>query len=313
MIFNVGNSSGKRKIETVPSPASSLIYNGSAQSPTWLAYDPEQLDISGTTSATNAGTYTVAFTPTKNYKWADNSTGSKFVQWTINKTSGSLSLSASSGTIISKNNTTTFTVTRAGDGKISATSSSTSIATVSVSGTTVTVTSKGYGTATITVSVAAGTNHNAPSNKTYSVTVEARYLYKNGTEYTSFTGALKSNANEDCYLSKGSSSFSINASNGGWGTEAVAIVGYWANAIDLTNYSKLIFEGSFSQGSGHPWNGIGIWTTSSPGWTNQAASTTSLSNGVSTLDISNFNGKYYCGVWCYYNGTSVTCKSMRLE
>ena len=45
------------------------------------------------------------------------------------------------------------------------------MATVSVSGNTVTVTGVAYGTATITVKVAAGTNHNAPADKTCTVKV----------------------------------------------------------------------------------------------------------------------------------------------
>lgn len=67
--------------------------------------------------------------------------------------------------------TDTITVTRAGDGVITATSNASGVASVSVSGNTVTVTAKAKGKATITVSVAAGTNHNAPANKTCSVEV----------------------------------------------------------------------------------------------------------------------------------------------
>lgn len=182
MIFNVSNASGKTKIETVPSVASSLTYNGSEQSPTWLAYDPEQLTMTGVTSAVDAGTYQVAFTPTKKYKWADGSSEAKFVEWTIAKAAGSISLSETSGTISGKNNTSTgaintvsFTVNRNGDGAISVKSSNTGIATAKVSGNVVTVSAAGYGTATITVSVAASANYTAPSDKTYSITVDYRY------------------------------------------------------------------------------------------------------------------------------------------
>lgn len=181
MIFNISNASGKTKIETIPSVSSSLTYNGQEQSPTWLAYDPNKLTMTGVKSAINAGTYTVAFTPTKKYQWEDGTSEAKFVEWTIEKATGSLELSATSGTVKGKNSSAqTITVTRTGDGEISAESSDTSIATVSLSGTTITVTPKGYGTATITVSVADGTNHVAPSSKTYAFTVNYNYLYKAG-------------------------------------------------------------------------------------------------------------------------------------
>lgn len=313
MILNVTNASGKTKIETVPSVSSFLTYNGKEQSPTWLAYDPEQLTMTGTMSATNAGTYTVAFTPTKKYKWADGYEGAKFVEWTIAKAPGTLSLSTSSSTIIGKNKTATFTVTRTGDGKISVSSSNTSIATASVSGTTVTVTSKGYGSAAITVSIADGTNHKAPSSKTCSVKVDYQYLYKDGEKFTDVTGNLTFRGNEDCSLSQGSSSFKLSIWNGDWGTEAVSGVAYFATSIDLTNFDKLVFKGSFSRGS-NDWNGIGVWSSSTtPGWTNCAAKSSSISSGKSTIDISTLDGKYYCGVWGYYNGTSVTCTSLWLE
>ena len=315
MILNVSRASGKKKIETVPSVSGTLTYTGKAQSPTWVNYNSEQLAISGTTSATNAGTYQAAFTPTAKYKWSDNSTGAKFVTWTIGKAAGSLSLSASSGTIIGKNNTLTFTVTRAGDGKISVSSSNTSYATASVSGTTVTVTSKGYGTATITVSVAAGTNHTAPSNKTYSVTVGYRYLYNNGTEYTDFTGALTAIAralesgtsSKAPGISKGTSSITVKQNGNSTGTEGLCGVAYWANLIDLTNYSTLRVSGSFD---GDAWSGIGVWSSMSGYvWDNMAAK--SYTSGA--IDISKLSGKYYIGFWVYYKGTSLSFSSVRLE
>lgn len=102
------------------------------------------------------------------------STTAKNANWTINKAAGSLSLSTDTLTL---NNIIpgTVTVTRVGNGTISATSSNSNVVTVtSVNQSTgvITLTGTGVtnGTATITVSVAAGTNHNAPSNKTINVT-----------------------------------------------------------------------------------------------------------------------------------------------
>lgn len=188
MIFNVNSGAGKEQISAVPAVSGSYTYNGSSQTPGWQNYDSKQLTISGSTSATNAGTYTVYFTPKSDYEWFDGTSTPKEAKWTIAKASGSLSLSAASGTINGKNNQKTFTVTRAGDGQISVASSNTGVATVALSGTTVTITAKGYGTATITVSVAEGTNHKAPSNKTYALTVDYIYLYNAGDQKTSLTG-----------------------------------------------------------------------------------------------------------------------------
>jgi hypothetical protein len=174
-------------IVSVPSQKAALTYTGSSQSPSWNNYDSNQLTIGGTTSATDAGTYTATFTPNPNYQWEDGSTSAKTVSWTIGKAAGSLSLDKSSVTL-SDAMTGTVTATRAGDGTISATSSSTSVATVSVSGNTITVTGKAAGTATITVSVAAGTNHAAPSSQTFTVTVSlltAKTTATSGVTYTS--------------------------------------------------------------------------------------------------------------------------------
>ena len=89
----------KISISSVPSQSGTLTYTGSAQSPTWNNYDSSKLTIGGTTSSTNAGTYTATFTPKSGYQWSDGTTTAKSVNWTINKATNPLSLSASSGTI----------------------------------------------------------------------------------------------------------------------------------------------------------------------------------------------------------------------
>ena len=152
----------------------SKTYNGSSQSPTLPSVNAAEIQIGGTTSATNAGSYTVTYTlkNTSNYVWSDGTTAQKSDSWTINRAAGSLSLNKSSLNLGIGVSAGTVTATRSGNGAITATSNKTSVATVSVSGTTVTVTAKGSGTATITVNCAAGTNHNAPASKTVSVTVQ---------------------------------------------------------------------------------------------------------------------------------------------
>lgn len=161
----------RKTISAVPSQSGTLTYNGGSQSPTWNNYSTTQLTIGGTTSGTNAGSYTATFTPKSNYRWADGTTTAKSVSWSIGKAAGSLSISPTSMTLDTTTKSKTITVTRSGNGTISAVSSNTAAATVSVSGNTVTVTGKANGSATITISVAAGTNYTAPANKTCAVTV----------------------------------------------------------------------------------------------------------------------------------------------
>ena len=72
-------------INTVPTQSGSLTYTGQAQSPTWNSYDPNALQIGGTTTGTNAGTYQATFTPKDPYKWADGTTTAKTVNWTIGR------------------------------------------------------------------------------------------------------------------------------------------------------------------------------------------------------------------------------------
>ena len=177
---NVTWSIGRAAI-AVPAQSGTLTYTGSALTPGWSNYDSNKLTIDGTTSGTNAGSYNATFTPKANYRWSDGTTTAKTVSWSIGKAAGSLSISPTTATLASVGATKAITVTRSGNGAISATSNKTSVATVSVSGNTVTVTAKADGTATITVKVAAGTNHNAPADKTCSVTVE---IPKSGREQT---------------------------------------------------------------------------------------------------------------------------------
>ena len=72
---------------TVPSQSGTLTYNTASQSPSWSNYDSTKMTVSGTTSATNAGTYSATFTlkDTTNYKWSDGTTTEKTVSWKINK------------------------------------------------------------------------------------------------------------------------------------------------------------------------------------------------------------------------------------
>ena len=179
----------KTKLSAVPAQSGTLTYTGAELTPTFSNYNTTQLTIGGVVKQTNAGTYKATFTPTADYCWSDGSTGAKEVSWTIGKAAGSLSLNKTSVTLNTDKLSDTVTVTRAGDGVISATASDTSVATVSLNGNVITVNhvNQKSGTATITVAVAAGTNHNAPANKTF--TVNAQFLPVSGNELNTYTWA----------------------------------------------------------------------------------------------------------------------------
>ena len=162
---------GRTVISAVPSQSGNRTYNGAAQSPKWANYDANKLTLGGTTSGTNAGSYTASFTPKANYQWSDGTTTAKTVGWSIGKAAGSLGLNTAALALGLSATIGYIAATKVGDGAISAASSNPAVASVSVSGTTVVVTAKASGNATITVSVGEGSNHSAPANKTCSVSV----------------------------------------------------------------------------------------------------------------------------------------------
>ena len=156
------------------------------------------MTISGTTSAINAGTYTATFTPIGNYIWSDGTTGAKNVTWTINKATGSITLSKTSIALNASTTSSTFTITKIGDGILSVSSSNTSVATATLSGNTVTVNSVNNtnGTATITVSVSSTINYTAPTSKT--CIINASFIPQLAATYVNYVniGSL-TNAEKD--------------------------------------------------------------------------------------------------------------------
>lgn len=76
--------SGGGPLALVPIQLGGLTYNGEAQSPQWNGFDPEKMEISGTTSAINAGSYAAQFTPKEGFYWADDgSAGPRTSTWSI--------------------------------------------------------------------------------------------------------------------------------------------------------------------------------------------------------------------------------------
>ena len=291
MIFNVNSGAGKQPVNIVPSTNGSFTYDGSAKTPLWQNFDPEQLSISGSTSATNAGTYTVYFTPKADYEWYDGTSTPKEVQWRIAKAAGLVSLSAQSGKIYDKKNTKTFTVTRAGDGKISVKSSNTGIATVSLSGTTVTITSVAYGSATITVSVAEGTNHTAPGNATYDLTVAYLYLIENGTMLKNFS--ITSGGNNPT-VSQKSGYVLLQGDKVGYGSAYTE--------CNLTDKTTLQITGTFKLATGGHLRFM-VWNQK-PGNDdsafNNVVSYANLTTTGASIDVSGISGNVYVGVLFAY-------------
>ena len=325
MIFNVNSGAGKIPINAVPNANSSFTYDGTTKTPLWQNYNSQQLSISGNTSGTNAGTYKVYFTPKSDYEWWDGTATPKEVSWSIAKAEGTLSLSATTGTIYEKTKTATFTVTRSGDGKITVKSGNTGVATVSVSGTTVTVTAVSYGSATITVSVAAGTNHTAPNSKTYKVGVESPYLYFGGSVNETITGGWQNLAKEYSGGTMGAQSLTVTNITGGiklsqtgGGKGGLYVT---KKKISLNNYQALRFTGTIYRDSTYK-NRIGLVVLSEIGSKTEdnAAANFCANTGTTSfddktvLDLSGLSGSYYIGLYINSSdGKYIELKKLRLE
>lgn len=322
MIFNVNSGAGKIPVNVVPSTNSSFTYDGAEKTPVWQNYDSEQLTISGDTSKTNAGTYTVYFTPKADYEWWDGTSTPKEVTWSIAKAEGSLSLSEISATLTGKNSdATTFTVTYAGDGEISVQSSDTTIATASLSGTTVTVTPKGYGTATITVSVAEGTNYTAPADQTYAFTVNYNYLYNAGVN--TGTGGW---SNSGVSVPSGSSSSLKNGSvqsdhlylgypNGSTYASSVYCSLFTVNKVSIKSAMKTLCVDYTQVAKDGTSFVVGVARTKTINdYVAQGSCTAAVgAREILNIDISTVSGSYYLGIAAYFaTGTKRCVKIHRI-
>lgn len=258
----------RKTISAAPSQSGTLTYTGSSQSPSWSNYSTTQLTIGGTTSGTNAGSYTATFTPKSNYRWSDGSTTPKSVNWSIGKAAGSLSISPASMTLDTTTKSKTITVTRSGDGAISASSNNTGAATVSVSGNKVTVTGKANGNAVITVSVAAGTNYTAPASKTCAVTVS--FLKDNfaDNDWASIIAACHSGSVPSTWVVGNSKTMTINGAS-----YQVDIIGKNHDTYASGGKAPLTFQLHDCYGETKNMNSS---NTNSGGWKNSAMRTTHL-------------------------------------
>ena len=292
----------RKTISTAPSQSGSLTYNGGSQSPTWNNYSTTQLTIGGTTSGTNAGSYTATFTPKSNYRWADGTTTAKSVSWSIGKAAGSLSISPVSMTLDTTTKSKTITVTRSGDGKISATSNNTAAATVSVSGNTVTVTGKANGSATITISVAAGTNYTAPANKTCAVTVS--FLKDNfaDNDWASIIAACHSGSVPSTWVVGNSKTMTINGAS-----YQVDIIGKNHDTYASGGKAPLTFQLHDCYGETKNMNSS---NTNSGGWTSCAMRSTHLPAILALMPTEVQNGIREVSKKASVGGTSSTIETV---
>ena len=143
----------------------SFVYDGSEKSIVFSGFDSSTMTLSGTSTATDAGSYTaiVSLQNTSTHKWSDGSTESLSFTWEITKADGYISLSAETVTAPYGSAIKTFTVTSHHGGTLTATQTDAEGVAVSVSGTTVTISSFSsldVGTMiTIRVTSAATTNY----------------------------------------------------------------------------------------------------------------------------------------------------------
>lgn len=204
------------KTIAVPTQTNIPTYNGSDKTPSWNGYDPLKMEISGVTSASDAGGYTVIFKLSYGYLFPDGTDEAR-VKWTIAKAVNSVTNSPSSIVLKSSAKTATFTVNRKGNGTITATSNNTSVAKIkSINQSTGVVTVESVndttGTAKITVKVAEGTNYKAASDTTVNVTAAFVTIY--GVEWDWTSGGSTRGKRTDAAASFGDPSPAVNNGSG---------------------------------------------------------------------------------------------------
>ena len=72
------------KTIAVPTQTNIPTYNGSDKTPSWNGYDPLKMEISGVTSASDAGSYTAIFKLSYGYLFPDGTDEAR-VKWTIDR------------------------------------------------------------------------------------------------------------------------------------------------------------------------------------------------------------------------------------
>ena len=140
----------------VPTAVSGLVYNGQTQTGVLAGTG---YTVTGNT-ATNAGTYTATVTLNANYVWSDGTTGSKSVQWSIDKKD--LTITAEDKSMVYGASAPTYTYSASGlvNGETSSVLGGTAVYSVTSGSAPITdVTTANVGTYTITVSGLTSNNY----------------------------------------------------------------------------------------------------------------------------------------------------------
>ena len=147
------------------------------------------------------------------------------------------------------------------------------------------------------------------SSRTATITSTVFYLYNYGQEYIANTGEIKTigsalegtSGRAELVVQRNADNIKFYSS----GSSNSCGIAYFEKKIDLSQYSKLTFQGRIEVGSSNDTDraGVGIWSNPDGGYvnTNRVASMSRNSTGERTLDVSGLNGEYYIGFWSYNN------------
>lgn len=130
--------------------------------------------LSGTTSATEIGEYTITATPKTNYAWSDGTTTAKSIKWSITAppSRDTILNPTTTSTSLKETQTYSFSVTASkGGGSLIASSADSSIASVSVSGNNAIITANKIGNTTISCYIKSDGTYPDSGTKNISVAV----------------------------------------------------------------------------------------------------------------------------------------------
>lgn len=235
---NVNWTIEKATIATVPSQSNTLTYTSRDQSPSWSNYSSASLTIGGTTSATNAGSYTATFTPKTNYKWFDGTSAAKNVMWNIGKAAWNLSVDGNNSALFNIYSDESFTQLRISKSSYGQTvlgsALNPEIATIEISGYNITITKSGTGTANFLIYSDEDDNH-------FKATVQFSVRCGESTPLAwKLNDSIRCSTTETCPGGTSSSKQTINSYN----CTPYFVGGFSVNG---TSSKKLYVSGSFSR------------------------------------------------------------------
>lgn len=276
----------------IPTVSGSYTYSGSTQTLVLDGFDSNTMNITGTTSATNSGTYTatVSLKSTTNYQWGDGTTSNKTITWKIAKQSVAIPTAIGTYTYTGSAQTLAFSGFDANlmtkGGTYSATNAGSYTATISLTSTTNYQWSNGTTTAKIYNWSIGKATPQAPTLSVYSVSFS-------NIGSTTFTVSRTGNG----AVQATSSNTSIATASVSGTTVTVNAVGELGNAritvtigegtnykaytatnvyctvaasgVDLNNCLSFSSSSSFTlrAGGGKTWDGTMEWTNGNRLWT----------------------------------------------